>query len=62
MTAKRLGWLAYLMVFLASYAGLEYLTIASLAVGIACHWRFWRVALPLGIVCFVVGFWWGSRG
>lgn len=60
MTAKRLGWLAYLVVFLASYAGLEYLTIGALGVGIACHWRFWRVALPWGFACLLFGLWLGS--
>jgi len=60
MTTKRLGWLAYLVFFLASYAGLPPLALASFGVGIACHWRFWKMALPLGFVCFFLGFWWGS--
>jgi len=60
MTVNQFGWLAYFVLFLASYAGLPLIALASFGVGIACHWRFWRAALPVGLVCFFIGFWWGS--
>lgn len=53
-------WLAYLLFFLASYAGLPLVAMISLGVGIAFHWRFWRIALPWGGACFLFGLWWGS--
>ena len=52
MTAKRLGWLAYFMFFLASHAGIPLLAMVSLGIGIACHWHFWKIALPWGFACF----------
>ena len=57
----KLGWLAYAVAFLASHAGLEMLFLVALILGMACHWRFWRVGLPVCIVAFIIGWHWGSR-
>lgn len=55
------AWVGYLTFFLASHGGMPLLAMASLGIGIACHWRFWRTALPLGFACFLLGLWWGKR-
>jgi hypothetical protein len=57
----KLGWLAYALAFLALYAGFASLGGAALLAGIACHWRFWRIGLPLFVVAFFIGWHRGSR-
>ena len=57
----KLGWVAYAVAFLASHAGLEPLFVVALILGMACHWRFWRWALPLGLIAFCFGYWRGTR-
>jgi len=29
------------------------------ALGMLCHWRFWRWALPLSVIAFCFGYWRG---
>ena len=57
---KFFPWVAYLVFFLASHAELPLLAMASLGVGTAFHWRFWRITIPVGIASFMLGFWWGN--
>lgn len=56
------AWVCYVAFIVLPHFGWNEASLAALVVGMALHWRFWRVALPLGLACFVVGFWWGSDG
>lgn len=55
------GWMLYAVAFVAAHAGLETLFLVALALGVACHWRFWRIGLPLFVVAFAIGWHRGSR-
>ena len=44
-----------LVAFIAAYAGMDTLFWATFVAGMACHWRFWRLALPVWFLCAVIG-------
>ena len=58
---RRTGWLLYLVGY-GLMAGIHPdLGLAVFALGMLCHWRFWRWAPPLGIIAFCFGYWRGTR-
>lgn len=56
------AWVCYSAFIFLPHLGLNEAALAALVVGMAFHWRFWRVAVPMGLVCFLVGWHIGSNG
>ena len=49
------GWVLYAVAFVAAHVELDTLFLVALALGMACHWRFWRIGLPVLVFAFIVG-------
>ncbi|QNT68852.1 hypothetical protein [Defluviicoccus vanus] len=59
--ASKVGWVGYAVAFVAAHAGLDTLFLVALILGMACHWRFWRIGLPVLVVSVMIGWHWGGR-
>jgi hypothetical protein len=58
---RRIGWLLYLVGYCLMAGDYPGVGLAVFALGMLCHWRFWRWALPLGLIAFCFGYWRGTR-
>ena len=57
----RTGWLLYLVGYCLMAGNHPEIGLLVFALGMLCHWRFWRWALPLGLIAFCFGYWRGTR-
>ena len=57
---RRTGWVLYLIGYCLMAGHYSGVGLAVFALGMLCHWRFWRWALPLGMIAFCLGYWRGT--
>ena len=57
----RSGWSLYLIGYCLMAGDYPSVGLVVFALGMLCHWQFWRWALPLGLIAFCFGYWRGTR-